>query len=76
MNSWEIIKEHSIKSTYPGTLGRDCALLQSGELFILLLPKLIDEEEATKSMDADAEMKIAVMREREIEELRKAGVIK
>ena len=76
MNSWEIIKANIVKGYRPGTMGRNIAMSQCAELYIALRHLLCDEEKSTSALNADEEVREALMNSRVIQELRDAGVIR
>jgi len=73
MNSWEIIRKELTKDTKPGTMGRMIALNLCSDLFIKLLAKLNDIYEATITLDADEEMREALLKWKSIEESERQG---
>ncbi len=74
-NSWQIIKEELTKNSRPDTMGRCIDLNKCGNLFVKLMYNLKDQEKATKSMNEDGEMKMALLNQKGINELREAGVL-
>jgi len=76
MNSWEIIKAELTRKSQPGTMGRNIEMNQCAELYVRLMHNLTDQEAATESMNKDDECREGLLARRDIEELRKAGVLR
>ena len=70
MNSWNIIREYMIADTRPGTLGRMRRINEAGDLFVRVKHLLVDAEVATTALNADSEVRDALLSRRDIEELR------
>lgn len=56
-------------------MGRSMELNDCCDLFVKIMHNLTDKEESVKSMNADDEVRDAILSRRGIEELRSAGVL-
>ena len=75
MNTYEIIKQQMTKKSRPGTMGRSMELNDCCDLFVRIMHNITDKEESVKTMNADDEVREALLARRGIEELRSAGVL-
>ena len=75
MNTYEIIKQQMTKKSRHGTMGRSMELNDCCDLFVRIMHNITDKEESVKTMNADDEVRDAILSRRGIEELRSAGVL-
>lgn len=75
MNTYEIIKQQMTKKSQPGTMGRSVELNDCCDLFVRIMHNLTDKGESVKTLNADDEVREALLARRGIEELRGAGVL-
>ena len=75
MNTFQIMKAMLTEDSEPGTMGRSIDVNKCCELFVAIMYNLKDKDEAVASMNADEDVRRALLARNGIKELKAAGVL-